>query len=483
MSVDYGGWTLGVAAVVGTASLLLGWRRPFLVMALLLLLLPLRDFGTRWMNVHTGLSVDQVTALGRWWFVLILALLGLAGARWVVRSWQERSLPRPALTDLLLGLALGLAVLATLLSPNRSAAVLSLRGYLQPLGAFLLARLIAPSRAELRWLLIGWLVIGVIMAGMGLWQATSWSEADYRSEGYMRQDGSLVVPYTRVLGQRYLRPSSTVSGPNELGLDMVLLFLVAALWSITARTAARPPLIGLSLLFTVGVAISLSRSAFLGFVVALVAGLSLHRAALVDLWRAATRRRRVALVLGGAAALGSIALILASSGTLFAVLRTVRTVARQYHVLDSVQAMLYLSQHPQGVGMGLVEPKGALALIEAGGLYHVEGSIFQIAMEMGVWGLAAWLAFWGAALVRIWRNWHGLRTPELRIVAGTAFAGWLGSLVAFLFLPLMQSISLMVWLWFLLGAGYESASWASAWRSAEASARLAQVPEPQPVPG
>jgi O-antigen ligase len=115
--------------------------------------------------------------------------------------------------------------------------------------------------------------------------------------------------------------------------------------------------------------------------------------------------------------------------------------------------------------MGLVEPKGALSLIQAGGSYHVEGSIFQIAVEMGVWGLAAWLAFWAAALARIWRNWHALSAVELKVLAGTALAGWLGSLIAFLFLPLMQSISLMVWLWFLLGAGYQTDRFEAAWNA------------------
>ncbi len=66
------------------------------------------------------------------------------------------------------------------------------------------------------------------------------------------------------------------------------------------------------------------------------------------------------------------------------------------------------------------------------------------------------LAFWGLALAQIWRNWQTVDSPELRVVAGTAFTAWLGSLVAFLFLPLMQSISLMVWLWFLLGLGFAS---------------------------
>jgi O-antigen ligase len=119
--------------------------------------------------------------------------------------------------------------------------------------------------------------------------------------------------------------------------------------------------------------------------------------------------------------------------------------------------------------MGLVESKGALSLIQAGGTYHVEGSVFQIAMEMGVWGLGAWLAFWVAALAQIWRNWHALKSPQLRVLTGTAFAAWLGSLVAFLFLPLMQSISLMVWLWFLLGLGYQSAFIEADWEAASAA--------------
>jgi len=167
-----------------------------------------------------------------------------------------------------------------------------------------------------------------------------------------------------------------------------------------------------------------------------------------------------------AAVVALVAVLLGSSGLITLGIETVRSFAQQYHYLDSVEAIRYLAAHPQGVGMGLVEPKGALALIEAGGTYHVEGSLFQIAMEMGVWGMAAWLAFWGVALARIYRNFQTLTSVELRVFAGTAFAGWLGSLVAFLFLPLMQSISLMVWLWFLLGIGYQSKAIEAGWETA-----------------
>jgi hypothetical protein len=68
-------------------------------------------------------------------------------------------------------------------------------------------------------------------------------------------------------------------------------------------------------------------------------------------------------------------------------------------------------------------------------------------MEMGVWGLALWLPFWGACLARLWRIRPRRTDPGMKIVVGTVFAGRIGALVAFDFLPLMQSVSLMVWLW------------------------------------
>ena len=422
----------------------------------LLLLVPFRDFSTRWMNVHTNLSVSQVTAIGRWWFVVILALLALTGTRWVYAHWQKRSWPKPAPADVLLTLIVILGIGSTLASPNFSAAVTSLRGYLQPLGAYLLARLIWPSRRGLRGLLVLWLIVGLIMAGYALWQATVWTEVDYRSEGYVRQDGDLVVPYAYIQGRRYLRPASTVSGPNELAIDMVLVFLLSGIWLFSSRGLRRVALGGLSLLSVGALAATVSRSAFLGFLTALAAVAVLYWERLRIRIASASARTRAGILLGGAAGLAVLALVLGSFGIFKFVGETISRLTQAYHVRDSVEAIEYLVQHPQGVGMGLVEPKGALSLIEAGGTYHVEGSIFQIAMEMGVWGLAAWLAFWAAALAQIWRNWRALQSLELKVVTGAAFAGWLGSLVAFLFLPLMQSISLMVWLWFLLGIGYAS---------------------------
>ncbi|MGH2621556.1 MAG: hypothetical protein ACRDHG_13470, partial [Anaerolineales bacterium] len=79
MISDFGASTLLVVGLVGALALLVGVRRPFAALAALVLLIPFRDFSTRWLNVHSGLSVADVTAIGRWWFALIGALLILAG--------------------------------------------------------------------------------------------------------------------------------------------------------------------------------------------------------------------------------------------------------------------------------------------------------------------------------------------------------------------------------------------------------------------
>ena len=465
MSVEFGAFTFIVAAIAAALTVLLGWNRPFLALTALVLLIPFRDFTTRWMNVHTGLTVQQVTDIGRWWFAVIAALLALAGGRWIGGLRRMRKWPRLESVDMLVGLVLLLGIIHTLVSPEFNAAVTSFRGYVQPLAVYFLARAIRPDRREVRRLLVLWLVVGLIMGAFALLQATTWTAADYRAEGYLRQDGDLVVPPAVIAGQQYLRPASTVSGPNELGLDMVILLVLTAVWLTTERKRLLP-LAGSALVFAGSMGASVSRSGFLSLVAGLATVPILHWNRLRFWLPSAGSRARVRILVGGALGIALVVLVLGYFGIFALVSGTISSLSQQYHLVDSLEAVRFLIRQPWGAGMGLVEPKGALSLIQAGGSYHVEGSIFQIAVEMGVWGLAAWLAFWAVALARVWRNWHALSAVELKVLAGAALAAWLGSLIAFLFLPLMQSISLMVWLWFLLGAGYQSDRFEAAWNAA-----------------
>ncbi|MGB2896025.1 MAG: hypothetical protein WBB65_07675 [Anaerolineales bacterium] len=63
------------------------------------------------------------------------------------------------------------------------------------------------------------------------------------------------------------------------------------------------------------------------------------------------------------------------------------------------------------------------------------------------------MAFLSIALVQVWKAWGRTQWFQGQVHAGTTFLGWLGALATFIFLPLMQSVNLMVLLWFLLGLG------------------------------
>ena len=103
--------------------------------------------------------------------------------------------------------------------------------------------------------------------------------------------------------------------------------------------------------------------------------------------------------------------------------------------------------------MGMVSPKGALELMQVESKFHVEGSLFQIALEWGIWGFVLWMAFIGNSMKKIWEGWRTVQDLQPRLFLGTAFTGWVVALIAFIFLPLMQSVNLMIFLWFLLGMG------------------------------
>ena len=463
MLESYGLSTLVVAVAVGLVTLLAAWRHAFATMGALLLLLLFHEFARRWLSSSLGFSDELVNALSRWWVVVILVLLLVVVVRWL-QAWRNtRTIPSFHKTDILLALIVALGLVYAITSPNRTAGVAAFRSYFQPLGVYVLARAIWPTKRELQGFLILWIAVGVILTAFELWQFSSWTESDYLMRGYVRPGGELGVPGVTLGSVRRLRPPSTVTGPNELGIHMVLLSLMTLLWAYAARGVSRWILGACALLFFVGLTVTYSRSALIAFGVGLLA--LAGQAALGGGWRSwndKVPRSMLSLGLAGVAVM-TIAAWLLASGLAGRVVDTIATLPERYHYRDIVGAIAYLSQNPQGVGMGLVGPREGIFFQSVEEAFHVEGSLFQIAMEMGVWSLVIWLIFLGAVLVSIAHNRLSLKYRILHIVAGTAVAGWLGALVAFLILPLMQSIALMSWLWFLLGYGLSAHLIEQAW--------------------
>ena len=98
---------------------------------------------------------------------------------------------------------------------------------------------------------------------------TGWDVEDYRARGYLDQGSRLVTPTITVRGEPYIRPTSTVNGPNELGVEMMLLMLAAVFGSFQFKGAFRSLSIVLLPVFALGIVLTFSRSAILGTVLAL----------------------------------------------------------------------------------------------------------------------------------------------------------------------------------------------------------------------
>jgi hypothetical protein len=61
----------------------------------------------------------------------------------------------------------------------------------------------------------------------------------------------------------------------------------------------------------------------------------------------------------------------------------------------------------------------------------------------------------------------------MQLTAAAAVAGWIGSAVVFLFIPLMQSLTMMAWMWFFLGLALATEKVEDLWQT-EKGSRLPQ---------
>jgi len=428
-------------------------RRPGQTTGAILLLLLVHELLIRWLQNLAGLPQAEVTLVSLWKDVALAGLLvGTVFKSWQIdRDLRSRLVWRPGEPFLAAFAALG--ILGVVLSPDRLAGVAAYRDYFEPVVFYVVIRLTTIERKQLSRLLKAWLIVGAAMAVLAIWQS-GWTTAQFAAWGFGTPSGQVGIPIGGVIGKAGLRPPSTVTGPNELAGHMILMACAAFLLIFESSGRKRTLFVVAAVLYGGALVASASRSGFLG----LLLGLAVATAFAVIRKRQDVGRlgRRAWIGLGGAlAVMALMAVIVAVSGMGSLIGHTIQSLAGQYHTLDTLGAVNFLVQHPQGVGMGLVGPRQGFGF-PAVAAFHVEGSYFQMAMEFGVWGLAIFLVFLFLALRQTWREGMRASPPTLRVLSGVSVAGWLGVSVTFLFLPLMQAFPLMAWLWFALGIGLQA---------------------------
>ena len=245
--------TLLAALVVAVLVACLAWRWPFPTLAAFLLWLLVHEAALRFLRGPLALPLEIVTSVSRMRMVALIAMLLVFLVRQVQAVWRTRRLPRPNAVDVLMGIVLLIGCAAALLSPDRMAGIAALRNYFQPVAVFYLARGFRPTQEQLRRLLIAWVALGVLIAAFGLYQWVAWGEAEYAGNGYLLAGGELDAAYLRVEGAPpRVRPPSTLTGPNEFGLQMAFLLLATIPWATRLRGRARWLLWEASALLLVG---------------------------------------------------------------------------------------------------------------------------------------------------------------------------------------------------------------------------------------
>ena len=442
-------------------------RRPFAVLASVLLLLLVHEVLLRWAANVLHASPLVVSGLSLW---KDGALLGL-GAVWLGKAWAGRRRPvdsrswiRQHAVELSFGAAVLVGLLRILASSDRVAAVFAFRDYYEPVILLLVARAFLPTRPQLRRLLTWWLAALAVLAALGTWQTLSWSAEDYVRWGFGPAISDLGVPPLELGGRLILRGPSTLSGPNELGMHLVLGMLALAQLAFSATRAQRWAIAAMGAWLGVALAVTYSRGDILAFPIGLAVILVVRRLKKAPLAAPALAAQAAMLLV--------LALATVRSGLWGFMQDTAENLEQDYHVQDSAEALEYLVEHPGGVDLGTIGPRiGAYFPAPEDVAFHIEGSIFQIAFELGLVGLAVWGVFLALCLWRGWKAWKAAATEEMELTAAVAVAGGIGSLVVFLFIPLMQSLTMMAWMWFFLGVNLATVEVEAHWTS-EAGSRL-----------
>ena len=414
----------------------------FPVLAGTLLALLLHEWIIRWLTYLIKAPPMVVTAASLW---KDGALAGIAIVWLQNRLRDRRGRPRSKriqVLDGLLGLIITLGLVSAFMSPNRLAGVMAFRDYYEPVLVFVLVAAFYPTKQQLTRFVHAWLVILALMAILGIVQTTLWSRQDFERWWFGPAGGGYGIPELELRGVLRFRGPSTVTGPNELGMHMVLGLLLASQLMLTAERRRQWLYFALGLLYGIALVLTFSRSALLASLIGIAVLFWLRirdRAPVFGRWS-----------LQNAAIVGVMFIVVLRSGLFGHVTATAAEPQAQYHVQDTSSALEVLLDHPAGVGMGMVGPRTG-AFFPEQPAFHVEGSIFQIAFEMGIWGLALWAMF--AVVTGVWavRGWRRAEDPLDRALVGTAVGGGLGLSFVLLFLPLMQSMPLMSWMWFLLG--------------------------------
>ena len=409
------------------------WKIPLLALTLLLVGLPFHSLAMRMLDVDLHLPQWALSVASVWKeFVLILLLTRLL----VIGAVRRRKISS---LDLLIALYALLGLPYIFVSSSLTSGFYGFRGTYEPFAFYLVGRMLPYRPPVLKRLLRYLLLVAILLSIFGLYQAYVLGERflwKYRAEAGA-PDGS---HFTRIAGLFVIRVSSTFTSPNQMGLYLAILTLI--LVSLLLHGASRPTrAIPIILVFMVVLLATTSRSSWL----ALATGLCL-----IVLLRKRIKVTSIAL----AAVLLVLLIPFLLKFNVFAYVGetlSLTDTSAAGKIPSILSGLSFVYRNPLGIGLGMAGPRSRRFTGVLGP--HSENYFVLLAMEVGVVGLALYLAIICAVSIRLHRRYVSLEHRALKAVALGTLAAVIGASVGNMFIPSLQEIAVAGYLWLFVGLG------------------------------
>lgn len=231
----------------------------------LLVLMPFHAF----FSIYLGSIGFNQTLVQSWKEILIIVL----GFCWLLLSLSRHRLYlKLDATNLFFIAIIALSLIVTIfIQPDPSAVVFGVKTNLVAIAIFLIAQIPIPSKEFIKKYLL-WLVLvpGVVVAVIAILQSIVIPESMLESLGY---NASNINPKQIVDGSlAFHRAFSTLGGPNQLGSYLIVPLAFSLIYAIKQK---KWWLLSFSVVFSVAIGLTYSRSAWLGAAAAVLAGLLL----------------------------------------------------------------------------------------------------------------------------------------------------------------------------------------------------------------
>jgi hypothetical protein len=406
-------------------------NHPTIALIGLMALFPIHSLAMRFIQVEFNIPPSLLTIISLWkeYILMILLLQG------IIRNHLRI---RVNLLDGLIIFYLIFSMLYILKSEKLTVGLYGFRGIAEPFAFYLLAKLYPLRLNNLNKFIRILFLVSVLISIFGFFQ--TFILGDKFLVHYKTEIGILSSShYARIAGSRVIRASSTFTTPNQMGMYLAILLLIA-LGKFT-QDIRDISLTDFVIIFIIlgGLLITLSRSSWMAFGIGL----------LLLLFSSYKIKKKFLYAL-----IGLLVTSIPIAIKLNFYERIVETLSLEDpsaagRIPSIMNGLAFVVRNPLGIGLGMAGPRAAKfhEILR----YHAENYYILMAMEIGLFGLLIYLILITTLLASLFSAIVKSKHRFYRGIRLGTFLAVIGVHTGIMFIPSLQELSVASLLWFFVG--------------------------------